>query len=585
MDSDFRVVGSNAAAPFSLTIHRGDGMVLIAMNWKVGRPSKDFVGFAIEYLEPGTEVFKRVRNRIGFPGQPVPSGGIPTTEAPIQKFRWVHFPYSAALEGLFLYRVTALFMNADGSLRNGGAQEAAVSLMRQTIPRKLNVAFTRGFVSSQAFVRNFSAGGPVTSLVPASGDDGLDFAPTHANAEEALAWMGFEARAETFKLLDDARVAGADVRVIAYDLNLPEVVDRLVALGNKLKIIIDDSAPSKSHGRANSPESKAAERLIASTGAANVKRQHMANLQHQKSIAVRGGEIATVMYGSTNLSWRGLYVQSNNSLAVHGTTAVDDYFEAFDSYFSAKRASDFIASDASGGWHDLGLEGVNGYVAFSPHSAANGCLEEIGADIDAAQSSVLFSLAFLGQTTKGPIGPAIGRAMNRDGVHVMGIADAQVKEGNLGLSVMTPDNRRRVVRAAALTGNVPPPFLTEPSSLAGIDGKLRGTRMHHKFVVLDFDQPTARVYLGSYNFSLPADLENGENLVVIRDRRVATSYMIEALRIYDHYVFRVASETSRGAPKPLELKRPPTGRAKPWFDRDWTDPLRVRDRGLFSSTN
>lgn len=53
--------------------------------------------------------------------------------------------------------------------------------------------------------------------------------------------------------------------------------------------------------------------MTASAGAPNVKRQHMANLQHQKSIAVRGGGIETVLYASTNLRWRGLYVQSNNS--------------------------------------------------------------------------------------------------------------------------------------------------------------------------------------------------------------------------------------------------------------------------------
>ena len=545
MDTDFRVVGTNASAPFSLTIHRGDGMVLLGMNWKIGQPPADFVGFAIQYREPGTKFFKTVRNRIGFPGQLVPDDGIRTTEAPIQKFRWVHFPFNADLEGRFLYRVTPMFMNAAGALSGGGAQEAELALMRETIPGKLNVAFTRGFVSSQAFVRNFAAGGALITLVPPDGDEGLDFVTTHANAERALAWMGFEARKETLSLLDRAKGAGADVRVIAYDLNLPEVVDRLEALGPKLRIIIDDSARTEGHGRPNSPETRAAERLIASAGAANVKRQHMANLQHQKSIAVRGGGIATVIYGSTNLSWRGLFVQSNNSLAVHGANAVDDYFIAFDSYFTAKRAGDFRASASSAGWLDLGLPGVDARVAFSPHSERNGRLNEIGADIDAAESSVLFSLAFLGQTTRGPIGPALGRALERPGVHVMGIADARVQAGNLGLTVLTPDNRRRVVRSAALTGNVPPPFLTEPSGLSGVDGKQRGTRMHHKFLVLDFDKPTARVYLGSYNFSEPADGENGENLVLVRDRTVATSYMIEALRMYDHYVFRVASRSAR----------------------------------------
>ena len=181
------------------------------------------------------------------------------------------------------------------------------------------------------------------------------------------------------------------------------------------------------------------------------------------------------------------------------------------------------------------MTGLDAKVGFSPHAEKNGLLALVGKDIDKAKSSVLFSLAFLGQMTRGPIGPALGRAIKSKTVHALGIADARVKAGNLGVTVLTPDNKRRVVRSSALTGNVPAPFSTEPSGLASTSGHT-GTRMHHKFVVLDFDTDDARVYLGSYNFSEPADFESGENLVLIKDRTVATSYMIEALRIYDHYV-------------------------------------------------
>ncbi|MGO8655206.1 phospholipase, partial [Rhizobium ruizarguesonis] len=139
---DFRVTGRNAASLFALTIHRGDGMVLLGMDWKNGRPPIDFVGFAIQYREPDTDFFKTVHNRIGFPGQPVPEDGIRTTEAPIQKFRWVHFPFNADLPGKFTYRVTPKFMDAAGALTSGEAQEAELALMRETIPGKLNVAFT-----------------------------------------------------------------------------------------------------------------------------------------------------------------------------------------------------------------------------------------------------------------------------------------------------------------------------------------------------------------------------------------------------------------------------------------------------------
>jgi hypothetical protein len=53
MGAEFEVRGQNAAALFTLKLLRGDGMTLVAMNWKHGKPPKDFVGFAIEYKEPG----------------------------------------------------------------------------------------------------------------------------------------------------------------------------------------------------------------------------------------------------------------------------------------------------------------------------------------------------------------------------------------------------------------------------------------------------------------------------------------------------------------------------------------------------
>ena len=186
--------------------------------------------------------------------------------------------------------------------------------------------------------------------MPPEGDEGLSFIPTHADADRALTWMGFEARAETLSLLDRAREAGAEVRVIAYDLNLPDVVERLEALGSNLKIIIDDSARTKGHGRPNSPETMAAERLRHSAGAANVKRQHMGNLQHQKSIAVRGSGITTVVVWIDELQLARLLCAVEQCLAVNSARAVEDYFAAFDSYFAAKRADDFRASVSSTGW-------------------------------------------------------------------------------------------------------------------------------------------------------------------------------------------------------------------------------------------
>jgi phosphatidylserine/phosphatidylglycerophosphate/cardiolipin synthase-like enzyme len=106
--------------------------------------------------------------------------------------------------------------------------------------------------------------------------------------------------------------------------------------------------------------------------------------------------------------------------------------------------------------------------------------------------------------------------------------------------------------------------------------------MHHKFIVLDFNTDQARAYTGSYNMSLAADTENGENLILIKDRRVATSYMVEAVRTIDHYEFRVAQKKADTQQKRLSLKKPPAAGEDSWFDKDWSDPHRIADRLLFA---
>lgn len=568
MSTAWQVSGNNAAALFTLTVHRGEGMALVAMNWKKGKPPDNFVGFAIEYKEPGGIQFYPLKNRLAFrrnDGTLNPNE-LSTRLSPIQKFRWVHFPRNADLPGSFTYQVTPVFMNAQDELSYGDAQQAAIVLQSETYPKQLNVGFARGFVSSQAFVDRYEKHGAISKLLPSSAKNGLAFTPTHPDAVEALAWMGFEARRMILGVLDDAIAdATAQVSVIAYDLNEPQVVDRLKRLGPRLRIIIDNSGDHAS----GSAENDAATALAQSAGAANVKRQKMLNLQHNKTIVVKGKK-KKVVCGSTNFSWRGFYVQANNAVVIEGKQAVTAYSAAFESYWSLD-PHDFGGTDAAK-WTTLGLSDVTAQVAFSPHATANALLQTVATDIAATKSSLLYSLAFLYETP-GPILDAIKQITLMPDRFVYGISDKKVG----GLDVQLPSGKVAPVFPAALGQDAPKPFSQEPTAGAV------GTRMHHKFVVIDFDKPSARVYLGSYNFSSSADLLNGENLLLIKNRRVATAFMIEAVRLFDHYEFRLVQAQAQAADKELVLHKPPrVAGEKPWWDKDYTDPRRIRDRELFS---
>jgi hypothetical protein len=545
------------------------------MNWKKGKPPKDFVGFAIEYKEPGGQRFYVLKNRLSFltPEGAVNPNTLSTRLSPIQKFRWVHFPQNADLPGEFTYRVTPVFMNPKDELSYGDAQEVAIELRRETYPGQLNIAYTRGFVSSQAFVDRYGADA-IPRLLPANAEAGLDFKPTLAKADEALAWMGFEARSAILEVLDAAIADNtAQVRAVVYDLNEPGIVSRLEKLGKRLKIIIDDS---DEHADADDAESRAAARLVKSAGAANVKRQHMGRLQHNKTFAI-SGKVQAAVCGSTNQSWRGFYVQNNNALILRGKGVVKILMKAFDDYWANDGAAGFAAT-ASAQWINLGLTGINAKISFSPRAASNSVLQGIADDIAGSTSSLFFSLAFLYQTP-GPVLDAIKKVKADKKVFSYGISDRQVKgleDEVSGIDLQKPNGVVKAVSPAALSANVPEPFKSEPAGGGGV-------RMHHKFVVVDFDKPTARVYLGSFNFSNAADVSNGENLLLIRDRRVAVSYMVEALRIFDHYHFRQNQSDAKTAKKQLNLAKPPRKAGeKPWWSENYTNGRKILDRMLFA---
>ena len=92
MAGEFQVAGTNEQALFTLKLHRGDGMVLIGMNWKTGKPPDDFVGFAIEYQEPGGDKFFPLKNRIAFRSadDEVNPNALSTRLSPIQKLSLIH---------------------------------------------------------------------------------------------------------------------------------------------------------------------------------------------------------------------------------------------------------------------------------------------------------------------------------------------------------------------------------------------------------------------------------------------------------------------------------------------------------------
>ena len=559
---------------FSMKLWRGERMCLLGFD--VDQPEPDFVGFAIECRSPGSAEFFPLRNRLAFSyDTPVPEAvtgarKFLSTNAPFQKFRWVHFPFEPKPGG-YTYRATKMHMPQDGKLVAGTAIELQISLDSVTYHDFLDVGFTRNFASSQAYAERYHNR---PDIIPNLADDGLSFQKV---SEDVYDWLGFEAYDLIFQFLKEA-VADPSVEldVFAYDLNEPDIVAQLERLGPRLRAVIDDS---KGHGNDDSAESQAVERLRASAGANQVKRTHFKNLQHHKVfIAKRQGQPFKVLAGSTNFSFRGLYIQANNVLVFYAPEVAELFGKVFDTAFANPSA--FTSDELASKWHLVLTQGNPPvHLCFSPHKSSNLSLNPVRGAIDQAASSVLYSVAFLNQIKSGPTKDALDRLMTRP-VFSYGVVDSR---GNL--EVKKPDGSTGLVDFAYLAKTAPEPFKSEWSGGKGIN-------VHHKFVVTDFSLPSAKVFTGSSNLAPSGEEKNGDHLIMIEDRKIATGYAIEAFRIFDHLHFRSRMRDALKGPKKgkataadkLTLRKPTaiSGKAA-WFEWYYVaNSQRERDRKLFS---
>jgi PLD-like domain len=579
---------------FTCKLWRGERMTLLGFD--VAEPEQDLVGFAIEYKGPADRDFQPLCNRIAFsyddPAVVAVNGSrnFDSRQAPFQKFRWIHFPWNP-VNGRYVYRVTKKHMPRADTLTDGTSLELGLELNQVTFDDWVDVGFTRNFASSQAYVEQF---GNRPDIIPAESANGLDFEKVDLKNTRGISvyeWLGFEAYQHIFAFLDEAlqdRTLTLDV--MAYDLNEPDIVSRLELFKHRLRVIIDDSIEiekgtkkKKGHGTSRSPESIAAKRLGQSAGPNAVKRTHFLNLQHNKIFVTRrDGVPQKVLCGSTNFTFRGIYIQANNVLIFHTPLVAALFGQMFDLAF--EDPDNFKKDPFSKTWHIAQAPDKPSIsVCFSPHSNTDLSLNPIRGAIDQATSSVFYSVAFLSQIKKGPTIEAFQRLMKRP-VFSYGTVD---KHG--ALELRKPDGTIGVVDFAYLARKAPEPFASEWSA-----GK--GRNIHNKFLVTDFSLDSAKVFTGSCNFSPSGEAGNGDHLIMMEDRKIATAYAVEACRIFDHLQFRNRMRDAFGkksekksakskAPPAMTLQKPTAISGKPaWFERFYAAKTQLeRDRLLFST--
>jgi hypothetical protein len=593
-------VATQSKNQFTVKAYSGDNKTLLAFNFADKSLATNLAGFTIQCQIPGGQPFY-LYNFLQFetPGPPAPGTTDPhlTVNAPIQKFRWVDFAHAGAnggpiVTGDYIYTVTPRYFDGKGTLLALDATKsvAVTVAVGPFVSGNLKLGFTRGYMQSQAYVRDF---GQKTPVQP--GGRGLQYATsTQAGTnpqgaavtfEQIYEFMGATARQQVFDVLNEVvNDPTLHLDVFAYDLNEPDVVTGFLQLGKegRIRIILDSASlhmPTTVKGKTTSPLEAAFQ--TAYQGVAKdpttLKRGCFARYSHDKVLIVSklpaDGDLKKkvpqrVLTGSTNFSVTGLYVNANHVLVFDDPAVAAYYTGVFEESWavlttekvSNPEAAAFAATKFATTAFTPKVQGVGSLsINFSPHTSADAAkmlgaiADRVIAEGSATNGSVLFAVMEMAKSVS-PVCDALGAVHATQTVFSYGISDDPK-----GIALYAPGSKTGVlVTGKPSLGLLPPPFDAVPV--------IMGHEIHDKFVVCGINGPDPVVWCGSSNLATGGEQQNGDNLLEIHDADVATAFAIEALLLVDHYNFldRYAKPPSATAPKAAkgETAPPPKTPAK-----------------------
>ena len=563
----------------SIKAYVSDGSVLLAFD--TPQPDPNFAGFAIE-RQPQGGAWSFLLNRISFSvGVSVATTAetrewTPSNLAPFQKFQWVDFPPADNVDQ-YQYRVTAMQFGAGTALVAGPSATVAVDFARdfRRAYGAFHVGFTRGCLSSQAYAEKFN-----NADIRPQGAKTMDYAT--APFEAQYQWLGYSARRMLFDFLDEClKDKTLKVDLFGYDLDEPDFIRGLQQLARekRLRAFLDD-APL--HTKAGAVEPLVYQSL-AGLAAGAVFQGHFNRFAHDKILIQRdaAGKPLKVFTGSANFSVRGLYVQANNVLVIEDAVTAGVYGQMFDTVFNAAKAGKgsaavstvFKASALSKDWYEGSVQASAAvpkfHASFAPHTDSAVSLGEVGNAIVNAKRSVMFAVMALGGG--GDVLKALSALNTRGDIFSYGIT-----QSDSGVSLFKPGSAQHGEFAtfSYLAAQVPAPFRAESSGGAG-------QVIHNKFVVVDYDGDNPVVFTGSSNLAAGGESQNGDNLLAIYDRRIATAYAVEAVRLVDHYHFRMLQK-QHPSTAPVTLQGPAAPAPRWWQASYQPGSNKYQERVLFA---
>jgi phosphatidylserine/phosphatidylglycerophosphate/cardiolipin synthase-like enzyme len=313
------------------------------------------------------------------------------------------------------------------------------------------------------------------------------------------------------------------------------------------------------------------------------------HIMHDKFIVADDGNGQSrpvlLLTGSANFTTEGLTAQANVLHLFESTALAQLYSDRAASL--AKNPPIAETAKLTDGWSDPVTVGdAKVRVCFSPEPKNTRTqIDTIVEAIGAAKHSVMFCLFM---PTDAPLRDACFAAGDK-GLMMFGLVnhisaksaqdaeDAQ-NEGkvvnttqlaNLELYHRSKDQKDVIGAAFFSPATVPEGFMPELQLFPGEHAPSYAPAIiHHKILVIDAEGDNPIVYTGSANMSNNSEHFNDENVLEIRDKRIAGIYLAEFLRLYEHYRARAIAIDEQKSGRHQRLVLQPDGS---WADKYFAD--------------
>ena len=463
-------------AGLSARVYAGDNSNLLA--WDLApHQAKGLAGFRIARdLQSGGSVV--LPNQLRFKNHLLPDASVlssTTDRHPIQSFHWVDDLPAGATPSAITYHIAAMY-GTPRELKAGAELEVTIDPPSPGM-MPIDAAFTRSIA--------FESDRSQPSVIDISANDGADFAAYGGNAKRAI-----------FDLIAaSARDSACTLDVLAFELSDPDLLKSLSQMGQRLRVVLFD--PIKKRWNAMQESMREAVAILKRAGV-KVSTSATDRIAYDKTLIQRsGGKPVAVLTGSVGFTLAGLHGQQNYAITIRNETVAASYQQYFDEIWQSELARPSIVTsvrDAGFPEMELFLGHATGKTQRPP-----ALLEQEAAR---ARQSAFF---VLNMRNLKPL-------------------ELPFKRGGLSRGIVLED-----VGKNSLFVNGDRELVKQPRLFRYRDGRQNVPPQHGRFLVTDFNQPGATLIAGSSTFG---SITSRENVVMVRDQRIATIFAVEVHRLH-----------------------------------------------------